>query len=361
MGDGINLDIGGIASGVGEGIEHTLDGVGTLAERINKLTDGCFLSRKASKQVEAARVKAEGAISILEDLGLRPTEADRRASAFFAMQEIKGFENIEETLALADIPKESRASEIEDEWLSEFLNAASRAFSNWKRRTLANAVNEKALDPDCMSMDALFAIAKMEARHMDAFERICALRPTVNGEKFEPMILAMNDDLLDIVGLSIKDIRSMESIGILREIPTRLRKKAVFDGNILEYFGNDLYQLCEPSTDFPCATATFKFGTLEVEAPVIYIRYSGFDSIVNKNKSERFVDYGFIGFTETGRELSSLVSPSIPPKIDAYVKKGMDIVQKEEDAKRPHIAFAEREYGEAIMKLMDEQMRRNLR
>ena len=356
MGEESGLNLGGAAEGLGKGVEHTLNGVGTLAERINGLTDGCFLPHKASKQIEAAKVRAEGAISVLESVGITPTENDRRASAFFAMREIKGFENIEETLALTNIPEESHVSDIEDEWLSEFLDAASKAFSNWKRRMLANVVSEKALHPDCISMDALFSIAKMEEHHMDVFEKVCALRPTVDGKKSEPIILAMDDDLLETVGLNAKDLRSLQSIGLMREASTRMRKKAVFDERFLDRFDRSKCQFCAKP-----GKATISFDSVDVEVPIIRIEYCGFDNIVSKKRGEAFVDYGFIEFTEPGRELASLSNPPVPQGIEEYLTKGLKIVQEEENILHPHIAFAEKEYSRAIMKLINEETRRSLR
>lgn len=356
-----DISLGSAVEGIGKGVEHALNGVGALAERINGLTDGCFLPRKANKQIEAAKVRAEGAISILESVGITPTEDDRRASAFFAMREIKGFENIKETIALADIPGTSNVSDIEDEWLSEFLDAASKAFSNWKRKILADVVSEKSLDPKCMSTDALLSIARMEEHHLNSFERVCALRPTINGEKAEPLILAMDDDLLEIVELSVKDLKSLQSIGLLRETPARNRKMAVFDERFIEHFGVGKCQLCAPTEGYPFGACILVFGDAEVESPLISVEYGGFDSFVDKSWRKSFVDYGIVELTEPGRELASLVRPPAPNRIAEYVADGMKTVQKEEADKHPRIAFAERKYGEAIMRLIDGQLKRSRR
>lgn len=69
MPDESAIDIGKAVEGTGKGLEHAMNGAGTFAERIHGLTRDCLLPHKAKKQVEAARAKANGAISILEETG----------------------------------------------------------------------------------------------------------------------------------------------------------------------------------------------------------------------------------------------------------------------------------------------------
>lgn len=205
--------------GVGTEIEAGGRGFDTFMARLQNMSEGPLLARRAKKEVEAARKKAEGSVSLLEDLGLEVGDHERRALAYSALSNIRGFENIEETVRMADLGDGQGVDDIEDEWLHEFAESAKGAYSEWKRFALANGLSAKAADPRSFPIDALNAISRMELRDMEAFGRLCSLCPKDEdgAVRNDPVIPCDYTGCLAVVGLSEGHMRRFVELGLVVE------------------------------------------------------------------------------------------------------------------------------------------------
>lgn len=340
--------IGSAAKGIGEGIEHALTGVDKLMARIQDMAHGPLSVRRAKKQSDSAKVAAEGAIAVAETAGVELGEKEKRAIVFHAMREIRGFENIEETIALADIPPDVDFGKIDDEWMSAFIDGAKDAFSEWKRSILAKAVERKSIDPRSMPIRALHAISKMESGDIDCFERVCGLRPEVDGKIGDPMIVTLDPSALRLVGLDSDGIMSLCDAGLMRRSASRFRKIAADERTCRPNLDRHVYEMCHWVEGSRNLHTWLRFPKERIEVPALRV----YEKTAIKSETYRYIDYGDFRLTEAGRALAEIVSPVHLDDIKDYIELGYEIEGGRESERLSDGVFCEREFRRAVKKAL---------
>ncbi len=346
--------IGEAAKGIGEGIEHAANGTERLLARIQDMASGPLATRRTKKLALAAKEAARGAVDVAKTAGAELSDHDRRAIAFDAMRSIQGFTNIEETVRMARLPGDADLGAIDDEWLSAFVNGAKEAFSDWKREVFAHTVESKVFDPSGVSIRALHAISRMEREDIRRFEAVCGLRPEIDGERGDPMIVSLDPDALKLVGLDPDGIMALCDIGVLRRSSERKRRAAIPMDPRFPGSDSPAYQRCvrpEKSSRYH-AMLVFPSGTIEIPCLGIHIRRS------IKSEFHEYVDYGDFSLTDAGKSLAEIVRPCDDLDVAGYISRGYEILGRRESEMLSDGAFCEREFDRAVMKSINRQMRR---
>lgn len=336
--------VGGAAKGIGEGIEHAANGAEKLLARIQEMVSGPLATRRARKQADAAEVAARGAVAVAEAVDVELTDREKRAIAFDAMRSIQGFANIEATISMARLPDDAEFGAIDDEWMSAFVNGAKEAFSDWKREVFAQAVKSKVADPRGMPIRALHAISRMERDDIRRFEVVCGLRPTVEGELLDPMIVTLDPSALKVVGLSPEGIMSLCDVGVLRQVSSRTRRVAVDDRMCSPNIDTTVYQRSHWIDGRAGRFATLRFNGVDVEIPIMTV----YMKTAIRRETFRYVDYGSFQLTDAGRSLSEIIQPKAGLRIADYIALSYTIEGKRESERLSDGAFSEREFDRAV-------------
>lgn len=331
---------------IGESIGSAANGGAAFIEQINKAMGSTFLVHKAKREVKAAKTKYEGIAELWESTGLDLPEEAKRALAFEAAKSIKGFENIDAIVAQMSIPEDNRASEIDDEWMSRFLDSAKEAFSGWKREILAKIGTAKAIDPDSISLDLLVCLSRMDEKDMQAFEKVCSLILNEDDAEGEPYIPAIDNIPLQQVGLNSKSIKCLRDKGLLCERTERLMVRLSKTNHMSESLAR-----VAMSSEF---TAPMRFKGREIQAESLRVR----SGEIHERKTTYYLDLGVMEFTAAGSELSTLVNVRTNTSIEEYVNLGHAVVQKDFDDVNSHALFEKRKYQRFLAKQMKEVDRR---
>ena len=349
--DGDFSHIGSTAKGLGDGIEAGARGIDRLVARLEDVSGHALAPAKELLSGPLARRRAKSAVSIFEASGATLAEADRRAIAYSAMRGLKGFENVQETLALVDIGDGAPMDEVEDEWLSLFLDCAESAFSEWKRKFLAGAVSAKAKSPHDIPLGSLHAIARMEHRDMDAFEAVCSVRLDEPHLEGVPVILCLEDDLLSLIGLDSESVMRLCDVGVLRRAPSRIRKSVVTE----EWLSQ---QGIEPDArrQHPIAQkedysmeAAVRFSTRTVVIPPMRLHvstYMGWETDV-------LMDFGEFEFTEAGKGLAAIADVETAGCVEEYMVKGYEVVSAREERELSDGPFAKRDFERTVREIVN--------
>lgn len=352
--------VGGAIEGIGKGIEHAEDGTGRFIEKIHSLTSNCWLPHKSRKCVDAADIKAKGALKILEEVGATPSEQDRRALAFAALREIRGFENLEATISYIDIPSNAKVDDIEDEWLAAFLDAAENAYSEWKRELLGHAATNKAVDPSDISLSLLTTIPKLDVKLMKAFRIVCGLFATVGGKLHDPVLFDC-EEALQLIGLSTDNLNKLSEIGLIRETAHERRLKCTWS-RTFEMMAEDKRGLpYEIADEYKFGYVQIEFGGKPFKMPVIKTVPGSLESTVFDLKGEMCIDFGFYKLTSIGHELSHLVEKNVPDGLQEYLNAGALHIQSLEYEAHPSIPFADRKLAQKVDILLGQEIARQRR
>lgn len=342
------MDGNGIPSGTEIGA--ALSGGAAFVEKLDQATGGWWAVHKAKQQVKAAEKKISLSKEALESIGIQPSDGEMRAIAFSALQEVKGFENLSVVVGKASIPEDAPAEDIENEWMSRFVKCSKEAFSEWKRVLLAECAEAKAIDSSSISMNALNAVARMEAADIEAFKALCSLAPYVDEKRLDPIVFYMDDTLLSLVGMSSRAVTRLCDVGVVSVQEKRVQKVPHNDGG--------------PSFKFyaPGETQAYLVNREDNE---IYIELSFGDmtwryrpvsywsrTYLGSNHKDYF-DFGLCTFTEAGKELSSFFAPRMPQRFAEYVNASLKI--SERVARRESESFewevaSERDFERAVKK-----------
>lgn len=347
--DGDLSHIGSAAKGLGDGIEAGARGIDRLVARLEDVSGHALAPAKELLSGPLARRRAESAVGIFEASGATLAEADRRAIAYSAMRGLKGFENVQETLALVDIGDDAPMDEVEDEWLSLFLDCAESAFSEWKRKFLAGAVSAKVKTPHDMPLGSLHAISRMERRDMDALEAVCSVRldePRLEGV---PVILCLDDEILSLVGLDSESVMRLCDIGVLRRANSRIRKSVVTEEWGARHGIDPKAQHVIVQREDLSMAATVRFSTRTVVIPPMRIQastYMGWDIDV-------LMDFGEFEFTEAGKGLAAIAGVETAGCVEEYMVKGYEVVSAREERELSDGPFAKRDFERAVRKIID--------
>ena len=342
-------DVGGLGSaakGIGDGIDSGSRGIDRLVARLEDVSGHVLAPAKELLSGPLARRRAESAVSVFEASGATLAEADRRAIAYSAMRGLKGFENVQETLALVDIGDDAPMDEVEDEWLSLFLDCAESAFSEWKRKFLAGAVAAKVKSPHDLPLGSLHAISRMERRDLEAFEAVCSLRLDEPHLEGTPVILCLDDEVLSLVGLDSESVMRLCDIGVLRRASSRIRKSVVTEEWGSRQGIDDRRQHLIVQKEDYFMEATVRFSTRTVVIPPMRIHvstYMGWETDV-------FMDFGEFEFTEAGKGLAAIADVETATRVEKYMAKGYEVVSAREELELSDGPFAKRDFERAVRK-----------
>lgn len=316
------MDENGIPSG--NEIGAALSGGAAFIEKLDQATGGWWAVHKAKRQVKAAEKKMKLSKAALDGMGIQLTDDEMRGIAFSALQEVKGFENLSAVIARVAIPENAPAGDIEDEWMSRFVECSKEAFSEWKRAFLADIANAKASDPASLSIGALNCIARMEAHDVETMRRLRSITPEVAGPLACPIILFKEDDLLSLVGLDVESIERLRDIGVLHEVENRIRFDAYMREPHEAFYDGKPYMIC--SKDDDGEYITLNFGEEEVRYPATRVcRKTPFS-----RSFDYFFDFGLFSFTPIGRELLKVVPLRREEKLNQYLETAHLSIRKYE-------------------------------
>ncbi len=344
--------LGSVAKGIGDGIDSGSHGVDRLIARLEDVSGHVLAPAKELLSGPLARRRAESAVRIFEASGATLAEADRRAIAYSAMRDLKGFENVQETLALVSIGDDAPTDDVEDEWLSLFLDCAENAFSEWKRRFLAGAVSAKLRSPHSLPLGSLHAISRMERMDMDALEAVCSVRidePCLEGV---PVILCLDDEVLSLVGLDSESIMRLCDIGVLRRAPSRIRKGVVTEEWLPRQGIDTKRQHFIVQKEGYSLEATVRFSTRTVVIHPMRLHVSTYMGW----KSDVLMDFGEFEFTEAGKGLAAIADVETAENVEEYMAKGYEAVSAREEHDLSDGPLAKRDFERAVRKVVDREL-----
>lgn len=355
-------DLGAIGSafkGVGEGINSASEGIDRLVARLQSVAGPVFDPVSAWLESAAAKRRAIGASAAFEASGVDLAECDRRAIAYSAIREMKGFENASETLSMVRLAPDADVNGVEDEWLSTFLDCAEGAFSEWKRRLLAGAMSSKAENPRSLPLGSLHAISRMEARDMDALEKVCATRTVEPGYEGEPVILLLDDELLGTIGLDTESLLRLVDIGVLRRDGQRRRKRAVNKLFIPpeDYDETKMALIVDASdSEAPFSrNVKMRFRTSEIAIEAL----GAIRSMWPPANHDPCLDLGMCGFTTAGRGLADLIDISTSDSIQKYMELGYKMVSRAERDEIDNGPFEKSKFEQAVKKALNSGLAAN--
>lgn len=334
------MDENGIPSG--NEIGAALSGGAAFIEKLDQATGGWWVVHKAKRQLRAAEKKMALSKAALEGIGIQLSDDEVRAIAFSALQEVKGFENLCAVIERVNIPEDAPAEDIEDEWMSRFVECSKEAFSEWKRVLLSDVASAKASDPNALSIGALNCIARMEAQDMETLKKMRAITPDLSGLFTYPIILIKDDSLLSIVELDTKQIERLRDIGVLREVENRIRYDACTREPQEPFYDGKPYIVCD--YDGIDAYITLRFDDVEIK--YFATRVSRKTPI--SRDLDYFFDFGIYSYTTAGRELINLVPCHLCPRLQDYLTQSQNTLSAYESVANRMPIFAEREFERAI-------------
>lgn len=321
METGDSYTLGGEIERAGKGLEAAGKGAAAFGDVLNRASGGWWKVHKAKQQARAAKELMTIGIEAMEDLEIELSETDRRGIAFTVLQNIKDFENLESVVARMSIPDDAPASEIEEEWMSDWLDYSKKAFSEWNQEMWANIGTTQAVDPNSVSRIALSIISKMGKNDMQSFKDLCAISYyDAQDNIVDPLIFDLDDEHLEMVLLSEKTLRRFEEIGLIRILENEERLKKL---DFLQ--SREKYQIVHIGDD--TGSGRVRFGLKGQDVEVHYI--TGFEQQPFYTHHPLLIDFGIVRFTESGRELAGTISYEIQVNAQFYIQQSYARIQQE--------------------------------
>lgn len=347
------MDENGIPSG--NEIGAALSGGAAFIDKLDQATGGWWAVHKAKQQVKAAEKKMALSKAALESIGIQPSDDEMRAIAFAALQDVKGFENLCAVIEKTSIPDSAPAGDIEEEWMSRFVECSKEAFSEWKRVLLAECADVKAADATSLSLGALNCIARMDGSDIEAMERLRSITPTSMNPVACPVVLLKDEELLSIVGLDVESVERLRDIGVIREIENRIRFDAYPRDPQEAFYDGKPYMVYED--DENGAFVMIDFGGQEVRYPVTCICRE----TPLARSYEQFFDFGVFAYTAAGRELMELIPCQRRIGLTEYLDRGLRVIKKYESNANDVSIHEKRQTERSIVDIVNRAERRSLR
>ncbi|WEV72985.1 DUF2806 domain-containing protein [Bifidobacterium sp. ESL0790] len=174
----INDSIGGIAKGIGEGLEAAGRGDESRAKAIDRLAETFGIEHY--RQAHAAKRDLKDSINAWEELEKRnlPESLKSRLFSEYQNQLHKG-ENLKTVFEIfATIPSNDSSycdpDEIDPDWLDKFREIAERTNTKAKQLLLAKVINGELESPNSLSKRTLTVLDNLSVEEAEIFEDFCS-------------------------------------------------------------------------------------------------------------------------------------------------------------------------------------------
>jgi hypothetical protein len=267
--------------------------VNTLIEKISDAIGGVFapiqIKRIAKAKAEASKIKAiaeteTSKLLAMSDIEIK--EIQKRAMYRFVTEETKKQFNIESIAqkSFNDIKDDAKPENMEDDWISNFFNKCKYVSDNDMQTLWAKVLAGEANSPGFYAKRTLEFMSTMDKNDAILFQNLCSFKWFINSKTLP--IYNVNDDIYSKNGITFKDLKHLDSIGLI---------------NFEQVSGYRILNFGE-------TVNTSYFNT-----PIVL-------KFLNK-KNDNEIEIGKVLLTKIGEELLNIVNPKqIPDFIDYIIK-----------------------------------------
>lgn len=317
------------------------EGIAAIIKSLDDLADGWWLTHKARKAAKADISYSQLYIEHMREQGIELSENEAKAFVLMNSRGIKNAENLGAILDKVQIPDNTPADQIEDEWYSAWIDGAKDAFSEWNRDLYRSVMEHKALDPTSISRAALGIIAKMDKGDLPAIQKLMGLCALDECHYHNPMILSEEDEILRLAGLTRSTVGHLQDIGILRQTPDSITKQGIWYKTGIKIDVDQVYFVqegLERLVDFSF------FGHEKVRIPVpCRTTNNGI-----RKTAKVYVDYGHYIFTESGLEICNMLEPTKCTSIEDYLRIANKAISDNERKLASRNSISSREFDRAV-------------
>lgn len=137
-------------------------------------------------------------------------------------------------------PEQDHSENVDDEWLSRFMNSCKHVCSDDIKLIWGKLLAEECMKPDSVPTRLVHILSNLDRQSAQAFFTICNLCLEDSELYFTPIIFHKQDFFRDL-GLSFIILSELDSIGLIRFAPTVQHAISSDDPLITEYEHDFIY------------------------------------------------------------------------------------------------------------------------